>query len=161
MVHLVIKAANGAVDDFRVSGATPEWTVAQVKNYLYRHYPTHPVSVGLSGTWSLYTILRVVLDPFCCTWACYIGLSWPNICPVATCNLMHISAHSCVACTKSEANLQWPTATRLATPHRHNDVTACKFNDHVRIGTPFSAHVFVPLLLPGKHRSDGGTFSGL
>lgn len=44
MVHVVIKAANGAVDDFRVNCATPQWTVAQLKNYLYRHYPTHPVS---------------------------------------------------------------------------------------------------------------------
>ena len=47
MVHVVIKAANGAVDDFRVSGASPQWTVAELKNYLYRYYPTHPVCVYL------------------------------------------------------------------------------------------------------------------
>lgn len=50
MVHVVIKAANGAVDDFRVNCATPQWTVAQLKNYLYRHYPTHPVSVECTYT---------------------------------------------------------------------------------------------------------------
>ena len=45
MVFVVIKAANGAVEDFRVNGAESEWTVAELKNYLYRHYPTHPVCV--------------------------------------------------------------------------------------------------------------------
>ena len=45
MVQVVIKAANGAVDDFRVASAEPHWTVAELKNYLYRHYPTHPVRV--------------------------------------------------------------------------------------------------------------------
>jgi hypothetical protein len=45
MVHVVIKAANGAVDDFRVSGASLQWTVAELKNHLYRYYPTHPVCV--------------------------------------------------------------------------------------------------------------------
>ena len=43
MVLVVIKAANGAVDDFRVNGAESGWTVSELKNYLYRHYPTHPV----------------------------------------------------------------------------------------------------------------------
>ena len=46
LVCVVIKAANGALEDFRVNGATPQWTVAQLKNYLYRHYPTHPVRNG-------------------------------------------------------------------------------------------------------------------
>ena len=45
-MHVIIKAANGAVNDFRVSGAAPQWTVGQLKNYLYRHYPTHPVSAA-------------------------------------------------------------------------------------------------------------------
>lgn len=45
MVLVVIKAANGAVDDFRVNGAETGWTVGELKNYLYRHYPTHPVCV--------------------------------------------------------------------------------------------------------------------
>lgn len=45
MVQVVIKAANGAVDDFRVSSAEPQWSVSELKNYLYRHYPTHPVCV--------------------------------------------------------------------------------------------------------------------
>ena len=43
MVPVVVKAANGAVSDFRVAGAKARWTVAELKNYLYRHYPTHPV----------------------------------------------------------------------------------------------------------------------
>ena len=47
MVQVVIKAANGAVDDFRVGSTEPHWTVAELKNYLYRHYPTHPVRVCL------------------------------------------------------------------------------------------------------------------
>lgn len=47
MVLVVIKAANGAVPDFDVNGATPSWTAAQLKNYLYRHYPTHPVSCSV------------------------------------------------------------------------------------------------------------------
>ena len=51
MVLVVIKAANGAVDDFRVNGAESEWTVAELKNYLYRHYPTHPVCVRVSVAW--------------------------------------------------------------------------------------------------------------
>ena len=50
MVHVIIKAANGAVDDFRVSGAASQWTVGQLKNYLYRHYPTHPVSAAHTHT---------------------------------------------------------------------------------------------------------------
>ena len=43
-MQVVIKAANGKVSDFTVSNAEPRWTVAELKNYLYRHYPTHPVS---------------------------------------------------------------------------------------------------------------------
>ena len=46
-VAVVVKAANGAVSDFRVTGAERRWTVAELKNYLYRHYPTHPVCVYL------------------------------------------------------------------------------------------------------------------
>lgn len=42
-IELIIKAANGSVADFKVSAA-PDWTVTQVKNHIYRHYPTHPVS---------------------------------------------------------------------------------------------------------------------
>ena len=47
MVLVVIKAANGAVADFDVTCASPNWTAAQLKNYLYRHYPTHPVSCAV------------------------------------------------------------------------------------------------------------------
>ena len=48
-VAVVVKAANGAVSDFRVTGAERRWTVAELKNYLYRHYPTHPVCVCVSA----------------------------------------------------------------------------------------------------------------
>lgn len=40
---MTVKAANGAVEDFRVD-AGRDWTVQRLKNYIYRHYPTHPVS---------------------------------------------------------------------------------------------------------------------
>lgn len=40
-LRLVIKAANGSLDDFRVE-AEAEWSVHQLKTHLYRHYPTHP-----------------------------------------------------------------------------------------------------------------------
>ena len=43
---VVIKAANGSVDDFRVE-AQREWTIRELKNHLYRCYPSHPVSEGL------------------------------------------------------------------------------------------------------------------
>ena len=42
-IELVIKAANGSVDDFKMT-AQRNWTVTQVKNHIYRHYPTPPVS---------------------------------------------------------------------------------------------------------------------
>ncbi len=42
-VRLSIKAANGSVGDYSVE-AQGDWTVHQLKNHLYRHYPTHPVS---------------------------------------------------------------------------------------------------------------------
>ena len=42
-IELVIKAANGSVDDFKMT-AQRNWTVTRVKNHIYRHYPTHPVS---------------------------------------------------------------------------------------------------------------------
>lgn len=44
-VRLMVKAANGTVEDFRVD-AQAEWTVQELKTHLYRHYPTHPVSRG-------------------------------------------------------------------------------------------------------------------
>ncbi len=42
-VQVTVKAANGAVADFRVS-VEEGWNVQRLKNHLYRHYPTHPVS---------------------------------------------------------------------------------------------------------------------
>lgn len=51
-IELVIKAANGSVDDFKMT-AQHNWTVTQVKNHIYRHYPTHPVSRNsLKMDWS-------------------------------------------------------------------------------------------------------------
>lgn len=46
-VTVTIKAANGLIDDFGVV-AQPSWTIQQLKNHLYRHYPTHPVSFYLA-----------------------------------------------------------------------------------------------------------------
>ena len=43
-IEIVIKAANGSIADFKMS-VQLNWSVAQVKNHIYRHYPTHPVSV--------------------------------------------------------------------------------------------------------------------
>ena len=42
-VRVTVKAANGAVADFTVD-AERGWSVQRLKNHLYRHYPTHPVS---------------------------------------------------------------------------------------------------------------------
>ena len=44
-LRLAVKAANGAVPDFRVD-AQQDWSVRELKGHLYRHYPTHPVSRG-------------------------------------------------------------------------------------------------------------------
>lgn len=81
MVHVVIKAANGAVDDFRVNCATPQWTVAQLKNYLYRHYPTHPVSVGNVRTQTLHVnvprCVSVLVYAGLIYLYVYVGLAWP------------------------------------------------------------------------------------
>lgn len=44
-LRLTVKAANGAVPDFRVD-AQQDWSVRELKGHLYRHYPTHPVSRG-------------------------------------------------------------------------------------------------------------------
>lgn len=52
-VIVTVKAANGLVDDFEVN-AQSNWTIQQLKNYLYRHYSTHPVSCSLLVTFSLF-----------------------------------------------------------------------------------------------------------
>ncbi len=44
MRKLIIKAANGSVEDFKLD-AELSWTVKEVKSHIYRHYPTHPVSL--------------------------------------------------------------------------------------------------------------------
>lgn len=46
MRKLVIKAANGSVEDFKID-AELNWTVKEVKAHIYRLYPTHPVSLML------------------------------------------------------------------------------------------------------------------
>ena len=43
MKKLLIKAANGAVEDFKLD-AEASWTVKELKGHIYRVYPTHPVS---------------------------------------------------------------------------------------------------------------------
>ena len=48
MARLTIKAASGSVEDFRVD-AQPEWTIRELKNYLYRHYSSHPVSLDIDN----------------------------------------------------------------------------------------------------------------
>lgn len=50
MIKLTIKAANGLVDDFQVE-APSEWTVLELKRYLFRHYPNQPVSWSLLATY--------------------------------------------------------------------------------------------------------------
>jgi transcription initiation factor IIE alpha subunit len=46
MKKLVIKAANGSVEDFEID-AELNWSVKEVKGHIYRLYPTHPVSFRL------------------------------------------------------------------------------------------------------------------
>ncbi len=46
MTKVIVKAANGSVEDFRVE-AEKDWTIYQLKNHIYRHYPSHPVSFQL------------------------------------------------------------------------------------------------------------------
>ena len=42
-IEIIVKAANGSIADFKMS-AQLDWSITQVKNHIYRHYPTHPVS---------------------------------------------------------------------------------------------------------------------
>lgn len=48
MKTVTIKSANGSVEDFKVD-AELSWTVKELKGYIYRLYPTHPVSKWLSA----------------------------------------------------------------------------------------------------------------
>ena len=57
MAKLIIKAANGQVDDFRVE-APPAWTILELKRFLFRHYPSKPVSI----TWKLSIIFLIHLS---------------------------------------------------------------------------------------------------
>lgn len=43
MIKLVVKAANGSVEDFKID-AQQSWTVKELKSHIYRLYPSHPVS---------------------------------------------------------------------------------------------------------------------
>jgi len=43
MSKLIIKAANGTVEDFPIE-VPADWTVLELKRHLQRNYPTKPVS---------------------------------------------------------------------------------------------------------------------
>lgn len=58
MRKLVIKAANGSVEDFNID-AQLNWTVKEIKAHIYRQYPTHPVSLVMivSECWFILAFL--------------------------------------------------------------------------------------------------------
>lgn len=61
MKTVTIKSANGSVEDFKVD-AEPSWTVKELKGYIYRLYPTHPVSKWPSSNLILYITPPSALD---------------------------------------------------------------------------------------------------
>lgn len=60
VVKVVVKAANGSMGDFRVD-ASHQWRIQELKKHLYRHYPTHPVSLGPSSEFMFLDIHEIRL----------------------------------------------------------------------------------------------------